>query len=403
MSLEMTTRDRIIAAAAVAGLHLLALGFLIGEASPSILDGVFHTQAEAILDGALPYADRGYEYPPLSLPLVLAPGLISDSELAFRQAFGWEMMAFDLAIVALLAFALRGDSRRIWGALAVYTVGIVGLSGLGPLPDSDIELQPLGLARFDLAPAALVLAAALAREAARSAMWSLLLSTAVAVKAFPLVLFPNFLRGERDLRRVALAALPPLLLAAGVVLVTGDEFGSAISYHSGRGLQIESVGANLFLLAHLAGGGASTVTEAGAFSLSADGADFARDVFFVLGIVAVGALIALGWQRRTPPLRIATAILAATVVLAPVLSPQFLLWLLPVSAAAFGLRLPNLLLMAAVLLTQYMLSQYSGVEPLSNSFVLAISARNAVLIAYAAVAIAWALGPEEPEDRPQPA
>jgi len=201
MSLEMTTRDRIIAAAAVVVIHLLALGFLIGEPSPSILDGVFHTQAEAILDGALPYADRGFEYPPLSLPLVLAPGLISDSELAYRQAFGWEMMIFDLAIVALLAFALRGDSRRVWGALAVYTVGIVGLSGLGPLPDSDIELQPLGLARFDLAPAALVLAAALAREASRSATWSALLSTAVAVKAFPLVLFPNFLRDEPDLRR----------------------------------------------------------------------------------------------------------------------------------------------------------------------------------------------------------
>lgn len=399
----MTTRDRIIAFSAVAAIHLLALGLLIGEPSSSILDGVFHRQAEAILDGALPYADRGFEYPPLSLPLVLAPGLISDSELAYRQAFGWEMMAFDLAIVALLAFALRGDSRRVWGALVVYTVGIVGLSGAGPLPDSEIELQPLGLARFDLAPAALVLAATLAREASRSATWSALLSTAVAVKAFPIVLFPNFLRDEADLRRVAVAAVVPLLIAAGIVLVTGDEFGSAISYHSGRGLQIESVGANLFLVAHLFGAGAGTMTEAGAFSLDASGAGFARDAFFVLGAGVVGALIYFGWRRRTPPLRIATAILAATVVLAPVLSPQFLFWLLPVSAAAFGLRLPNLLLMAAALLTQFMLSEYDGVRDLSDSFVLAVTARNLVLVAYALVAIGWAFRPDEPEARPAPA
>jgi hypothetical protein len=399
----MSLRDRAIAAAVVAGIHLIALGLLIGEPSESILDGVFHVQAEEILDGALPYADRGYEYPPLSLPLVLAPGVFTDSELAYRQAFGWEMMVFDLAIVALLAFALRGDSRRIWGALAVYTVGIVGLSGLGPLPDSDIELAPLGLARFDLAPAALVLAAALAREASRSATWSALLSTAVAVKAFPLVLFPNFLRGERDLRRVAVATALPLLTAAGIVLVTGDEFGSAIDYHSGRGLQIESVGANLFLVAHLLGAGASTTTEAGAYALEADGAGFARGAFFAIWLAVLGWLIWTGWQRQTPPLRIATAILAATVVLAPILSPQFLFWLLPVSAAAFGLRLPNLLLMAAALLTQFMLSEYGGVKELDNAFIFVLTARNIVLVAYAVAAIAWAFRPGEQGARPQPA
>jgi hypothetical protein len=89
------------------------------------------------------------------------------------------------------------------------------------------------------------------------------------------------------------------------------------------------------------------------------------------------------------------------VVLAPILSPQFLFWLLPVSAAAFGLRLPNLLLMAAALLTQFMLSQYSGVDTLSDSFILALTARNLVLIAYAVTAIAWAFRPDEREAQPQ--
>lgn len=402
MSLEMTNRDRIIAAASVAAIHLLALGFLIGDFS-GILDGVFHSQAEAILDGALPYSDRGYEYPPLSLPLVLGPGLISDSETAYREAFGWEMMAFDLTIVGLLAFFVRGDRRAVWGALIVYSVGIIGLSGAGPLPDSDIEAQPLGLARFDLVPGALVLASALARERTRSALWSFLLATAVAVKAFALVLYPSFLRDEPDLRRAALAAIPPLALAAGIVLVTGDEFGSAISYHTGRGLQIESVGATPFLVASLFGGGAHPVTEAGAFSLEASGAGFARDLCFALLALALVAVFIEGWRRRTPPLEIATAILAVTIALASVLSPQFLLWVLPVSAAAFGLRLPNLLLMATVLLTEFMLSQYSGVESLSDSFVLAIAARNLVLLAYVGTAIAWAFRDREPEAAAAPA
>ncbi len=396
----MTIRDRIIAAAAVAAVHLLALAFLIGDPSP-ILDQVFHPRVEAILDGALPYASQGYEYPPLSLPIVLVPGLVSDSPLAFREAFGWEMLAFDLGVVALLAFGLRGGARRVWGALAVYSVGVIGLSGLGPLPNSDIDGMPLALSRFDLVPAGLVLAAALARERARSATWSALLSAGVAVKAFPLLLYPSFLRGEAAPRRALLAALVPIGLAAAIVVVTGDEFGSAIGYHTGRQLQVETLGATPLMLAHLLGAGASTDTGAGGYNLVADGAGLARALSIGLFAAAYVYLVLEGWRRRTPPLQIATAILAVAVLLAPVLSPQFLLWVLPVSAAAFGLRLPNLILVATVLLTEFMLSWYSGVGDLTARFVVAVAVRNAALLAYTVCAVVWAL--REPPGEPGPA
>ena len=45
-------------------------------------------------------------------------------------------------------------------------------------------------------PALFVLAAVLARDAARSATWSALLSLGAAVKAFPIFLYPALLRGE---------------------------------------------------------------------------------------------------------------------------------------------------------------------------------------------------------------
>ncbi|HLM49797.1 MAG TPA: hypothetical protein VK279_04555, partial [Solirubrobacteraceae bacterium] len=211
-------------AAVVVVAHVAALGFPLGNLDP-IVDATFHEQAEAILDGGLPYSDRDYEYPPLSLPLVLGPGLISDSEPSYRSAFGWEMLTFDAAIVLMLAFGLSPRRRLVWGALGVWSVGMIGLSDLGPLPDSDIDGEPLGLARFDLAPAALVLGAALARERVRSALWSFLLSTAVAVKFFPVFLYPSFLRDEPEPRRVAAAAIAPLALAAAIVLLTGDDFG----------------------------------------------------------------------------------------------------------------------------------------------------------------------------------
>src|SRR3954466_9252117 len=94
------------------------------------------------------------------------------------------------------------------------------------LDPSLIDTGQLILNRFDLVPALFVLAAILARDRGRSATWSVLLSLGVAVKAFPLFLYPALLRGERNLRRVIVAGAIPLVLCAIAVLVTGDEFGS---------------------------------------------------------------------------------------------------------------------------------------------------------------------------------
>jgi hypothetical protein len=381
---------------------VLALSFPLGNWDP-LVDLTFQDQAEAILDGALPYSDRNYEYPPLSLPVVIAPGLISDAESSYRAAFGWEMIAFDLAIVIMLAFGLRGGRRLVWGALGVWSVGMIGLSDLGPLPNSDIDQQPLGVARFDVVPAAFILGAALARERARSALWSFLLSTAVAVKFFALFIYPSFLRDEPQLRRVVAGAIPPIALAAGIVLLTGDDFTSAVDYHTGRDLQIETLGATPFMLAHLLGSaGISTGTGAGGWNLIADGADAARTLSIALFFGTWVVLVMEGWRQRVPPLQIATAILAVMVLFAPVLSPQFLFWVLPVSAAAYGLRLPNLLLIASVLLTQLMLSLYTGVSTLSDPFVLAVAARNLALLAFTVAAIVYAFGRTEPQPQAQP-
>ena len=152
------------------------------------------------------------------------------------------MIGFDLAIVLMLALGLRGGRREVLGALAVYTLGVVAVSGI-VLDDSDIDPAPLALGRFDLAPAALALAAVLARDALRSATWGALLAAGVAVKAFPLALLPALARGERDPVRVAVAAAVPLAAAIALVIVWADDFGSALSYHGERGLQIESLAA----------------------------------------------------------------------------------------------------------------------------------------------------------------
>ena len=389
----MNQRERVISLVVAAVFFTLPLGLMAGWQDP-LLDGGLHVQAEAILDGALPYADRGFEYPPLSIPLVIAPGLISDSATAYREAFAWEMIVFGLAIVAMLALLVKGGRREVLGALVVFILGVVFLSGWGPLPDSDIDGTALALARFDLAPAALVLAACFARMAKRSATWGALLGLGTAVKAFPLILVPNFARDERLPWRAATGFVIPLLVAGGFVLLSGDEFASAIGYHTGRGLQVESVAATIPLLANLGfGTDAASETSAGAYNLVGGGASAARVFTLCAFIASWGALVLVGWHRRIPVLPMTTAILAVALVFSPVLSPQFLLWVLPVSAAAFGIRLPNLILLATLLATELMLGYYDGVDTLGTQFTISLAVRNALLIAYALSVVITILRP----------
>ena len=95
-------------------------------------------------------------------------------------------------------------------------------------------------------------------------------------------------------------------------------------------------------------------------------------------VLVVGA----GWRSRVPNLELVTALLTVMVVFAPVLSPQFLLWILPLSAAAYGLSWNNLVLLVAILFTQIALQNYDGVSELSGNFVWPVAARNLWLLVY---------------------
>jgi Glycosyltransferase family 87 len=376
----MPTRWRATAAVLVCALHLALFVPTIGDWS-SILINDFAPQAKAIKDGDLPYRDQDIEYPPLSVPVLIAPIYLDDSTHGFVDGFMWEMLAFDLAIVVLISLGLPGDQRRVLSAVGIYTVGVVTLSGV-VLDPSLIDTGPLILDRFDLVPTLFVLAAVLARDRGRSATWSALLSVGAAIKAFPLLLYPALLRGERNLRRVLIAGAIPLLLCAAAVLIMGDEFGSAISYHTERAPQVESLPASFFEVGHVLGGGAKVVTGHGGFEISAGGATAARWISVAIGAALYVWLAVAGRRSRATNLELVTALLAVLVVFSPVLSPQFLIWLLPVSACAYGLSWQNGVLLLAILFTQIGLQHYDGVDSLEGSFVWPVAARNAYLLVY---------------------
>jgi hypothetical protein len=209
------------------------------------------------------------------------------------------------------------------------------------------------------------------------------------VKAFPLLVLPALARGEMEWRRAAGAAALPLLVSVGIVLGWGDDFGSALSYHGERGLQIESVAATPLEIDAIDDTSKAAEYGSGSFNYVGPGAEAARAASVGLLVFIYGLVAWAGWRSPVPRMQYGTALLAVIVILAPVLSPQFLFWLLPISAAAFGLSLSNVVLIAAAAMTQLMLQFYARVTvDFDAEFVWRLAGRNALLLLYLALVCA---------------
>jgi hypothetical protein len=150
---------------------------------------------------------------------------------------------------------------------------------------------------------------------------------------------------------VALAFLPFLVLAPGGVW-------DSLANQADRPLQIESLGSGILLAAHQLFGTSITMSSGhGSQNL----AGTAPNVLAVLETILQGAAVVATWilfargpATRERLLQASAAALVAFVALGKVLSPQFLIWLIPVVPLVRGRRglTAAALLAAALVLTQ---------------------------------------------------
>jgi len=313
---------------------------------------VYRSFAEPLLGGALPYRDLPFEYPPLSAPAIAAPALLGAGEEAFRWAFaGWTLL---LAIAVMLlcgALAARtgGDRQRAMVAAALM----------------PLLLGALVRTHFDLAPVALLLGALVLLLDGHPRLGMAVLGLAVMTKGFAIVAAPVALAwlATREDRRglmgaaaafVAAVAIPALMALA---LSPGGAL-NAVQYHLERPVQVESLPATAIDALDLAGAGSARSVQ----SHRSDGLDHpAGPALAGLGgvvlLLVVAALTRVAWSRRTGPKAFVLACLAAVLafaLLGRVLSPQYLIWLVPLGALANAWRMHALAgaLTAAAVLTQ---------------------------------------------------
>ena len=346
------------AAGLAAGLFLFSWALLhrgFYERDQVLDTPVYERYGRAMDDGRVPYRDFGLEYPPGALPVFAVPALGDVDFDTFTSRFEGLMAACGLALVAFVAAALAAlgaSTRRLGAALAFI--------GLAPL-----ALGSVVLSRFDLWPAALTAAAMAAFVSARERLGHGLLGAAVAVKLYPAVLLPLALAyvWKRAGRREALwcggifAAVVLAVVLPFFVLSPGGVWDS-VTRQASRPLQIESLGSAGLLAAHHAFGLDITM-ESGHGSQNLAGSlpnalAIAHTAFQAAVLVAIWIVFARGPATRERFVLACAAALTAFVALGKVLSPQFLIWLLPFVPLVAGRRgvIASALLATAIVLTQ---------------------------------------------------
>jgi uncharacterized membrane protein len=303
--------------------------------------------------GAVPYRDFKFEYPPAALPAMLLPSYMSWS---YATSFAVLMGVCGAACIAVSASALsavEASAARTWAAL--LAIGISPLA-LGSLFDT----------RFDLWPTLLALGALAAVVRERPLMSGALLGLGFAAKLWPAVLLPlavaHLWRRRGEAGALAFVAAFVLVSAACFVpfaVLGPDGLRAMFADQLNRPLQVESLGAAVLMAAqHLGMRPLTTVSTHGAQALSGRGAGLAADLSTVLEAGSVVAIWIVFARRRyangEAMLIAAAAAVVALVCFDKVLSPQYLIWLVPFVFLVRGLRgvLGGGLLFLALGLTQ---------------------------------------------------
>jgi Glycosyltransferase family 87 len=389
---------------------------------------LYQSFGDRMADGDVPYRDFRVEYPPGALPAFLLPSLVApdgkpvyepelnDAARGYARGFATLMTALLAVTVVLTALSLGALTATVPHAAAA-----LGLVGATPL-----LLGELALTRFDALPVALSAAGVAALLRGRSRLAALALGLAVAAKLYPLLLLPlgaiyvyrRLGRREAVVSVAITAATFALVVLPFVALAPGDAWFS-IRAQLTRGVQVESLPGNavvsLSVAADKLGLGALGVgvDEGGTGEVrSADVTGALGQAAGTLGgLAAIAIVVALwiaAWRRTdassTRLVRDCAAVVAAQLALGRVLSPQFVLWLVPLVPLVAGRRGR----MASTFLAIVLVATHVWFPDLYRDYVnergaaetAYLLARNALLLAVLAALAAPAIRPFRSPSRP---
>jgi len=355
--------------------------------------GLENFLAQLMRGGQIPYHDFASEYPPLALFSFLLPGLVTSNTAVYSWLFAGEMMVFDLLALVMIADLASRLKMSVKKTLTVYTLLIVATG-------------PILLARYDILPAVLVLAALWAFVKGKNKLAWAVAALGFAAKIYPIIILPIFviyqLKNRQYGRMIAGGAVflgVTLITILPWIIIDAGGYWHSWTYHLERGLHSESTYGTTLLTGQLMG--LTTMQGAltfGSWNLSSPLADsLARMSFYISAAILLVVYGFYAWrlQRESENPRVglsesaaaqllkyATIVVAVFMLTNKVFSAQYLAWLCPLIPLAADRRyFAPMLFIAAGVLTQYVYPyNYIPFELGKALPVLVLTFRNLLLI-----------------------
>ncbi|MDB5078374.1 MAG: hypothetical protein JWP00_298 [Chloroflexi bacterium] len=338
----------VVLACSIALLATLAAYNLLNHILPTADDvELYFRYARWALNGDLPYRDYIIEYPPFSLVFFILPALLSyplgGLELErYKLLFHTQCFALNLATL-WLAYSLL---RRLYPAVALKAHHNLSWR-IGAFTFGSILISLYLMQRFDVGATFLTTLSIWLFYKHRPAWSGVALGLGFTAKLYPGILLPlvllYFLYVKNDWRSIW-RYLAGFSVACAVVLVpfilTGSNgLRAFLSYHSDRGIELETIYASIIVFGSYLGlTQALSMTDHGGLGLASSWVKplaTTSTLLTVAGLLLIyffiwrtlsrnGGRVRLDWFVNVVSLTILWFILANKV-----LSPQYLVWLLP--------------------------------------------------------------------------
>jgi uncharacterized membrane protein len=344
---------------------------------------------EKALNGSVAYRDFPVEYPPFGLASIGAPLLIGGTnEGAYQTIFSALMLVVAMATGAAVAWlaAHRWSEHNVTNTMLLF----VGLA---------LTASPLVIWRFDIVPALLTALALVAYAMHKPGFTGLSLGLGLVNKVYPAFLLP-VLGGARLLERrwrdVIWMAVAAAIAVAAVIgegyLVAGSRIFYFLVYQRNRGVEIESITGGIAMWAGAFNGTTTKVFfDFGSMQVQSPLLASLTTPEFVLQAISGLVLLAgavYSFQRdinghgsvqRKTLVQYSLATLLLVMLVNKVLSPQYIVWLLPL-VPLVSTRKSLLFLAISVLTTIGYPLTFPSLEKDEPYAVVLLNARNLLLI-----------------------
>jgi hypothetical protein len=327
---------------------------------------VYATYGTKMLDGAVPYRDFAMEYPPgavvmfvLPTTRVIAGGSTDDLAWTPVNAAGRRYYRGFESLVVLLMSTILFFTALTLRALARPTRMVI--LSLAVVASSPLLIGQVLTERFDVWPAALTSAALAAAIRGRYRAGGALLGLGAAAKIYPAILLPTLLlqavrqRGTREAlfaAGAAVGAAAAVLTPFAVASFPGTVRSFRVQFTGG--LQIESFASSVLVMASHGADKLSGLPRPSDYTTQGAGGGLIRTDLIGPGVgvatavmkVLLPVALCLLWARvargKGPAgedlLRYAAGTVATALVLGTVLSPQYVVWLVPLVVLVGGRR-----------------------------------------------------------------